>query len=57
MSKLWVEKYRPTTINNIISQNDILNSFKNILILKNMPHLLFFVKIELLNLMPQTKEV
>jgi len=42
MSKLWVEKYRPTKINNIISQNDILNSFKNILTLKNMPHLLFF---------------
>jgi replication factor C subunit 2/4 len=42
MSKLWVEKYRPTTINSIVSQNDILSSFKNILILKNMPHLLFF---------------
>ena len=42
MSQLWVEKYRPSTINHILSQEEILKSLENILEKKNMPHLLFF---------------
>lgn len=41
-SQLWVEKYRPLNIASIKSQDDIIDSFKNIIKTKNMPHLLFF---------------
>ena len=37
MSKLpFVEKYRPINIDNIVEQNDVLNSIKGILVKKEM---------------------
>jgi DNA polymerase III gamma/tau subunit len=42
MSKLpFVEKYRPINIDNIVEQNDVLNSIKGILVKKEMLNLLF----------------
>ena len=42
MSKLpFVEKYRPINIDNIVEQNDVLNSIKGILAKKEMLNLLF----------------
>jgi replication factor C subunit 2/4 len=37
----WVEKYRPNNLNDIITQNNIINSLKNAIKLKNIPHLIF----------------
>jgi len=42
VSKLpWVEKYRPKTLDEIINQEEVVNSLKNILQLKAVPHMLF----------------
>jgi len=38
----WIEKYRPSHLNDIISQNNIINSLKSALITKNIPHLIFY---------------
>jgi replication factor C subunit 2/4 len=38
----WVEKYRPNKLDDICSQNNIINSLKSTLINKNIPHLIFF---------------
>jgi len=38
----WVEKYRPDNLNEITSQNNIINSLKNGIITKNIPHLIFY---------------
>jgi len=38
----WVEKYRPVNLNEITSQNNIINSLKNGIITKNIPHLIFY---------------
>jgi replication factor C subunit 2/4 len=38
---LWVEKYRPECLNDICSQDNIIKSLKNVLITKNIPHLIF----------------
>jgi replication factor C subunit 2/4 len=37
----WVEKYRPTTLNEICDQENIINSLKKTIITKNIPHLIF----------------
>lgn len=37
----WVEKYRPSNINNVRNQDDIKNLLKNVENTSNMPHLLF----------------
>jgi len=42
MSKLWVNKYRPKNINEIIYQDDIIKIFKNTLKTGNLPHLLLY---------------
>ena len=43
MSKLpFVEKYRPINIDNIVEQNDVINSIKGILAKKEMLNLLFY---------------
>ena len=42
MSILWVEKYRPINLNEISSQEHVINSLKKTLFNKNIPHLLFF---------------
>jgi replication factor C subunit 2/4 len=38
----WVEKYRPKTLTDITSQDNIINALKNTLINKNLPHLIFY---------------
>jgi len=37
----WVEKYRPNNFNEIVTQNNIINSLRNVIKLKNIPHLIF----------------
>lgn len=38
---LWVEKYRPKTLNEIINQEEVVSRLKKFVEMKNMPHLLF----------------
>lgn len=40
-SELWVEKYRPSQLNNIYGQEVIINQLKLYVLFKNLPHLLF----------------
>jgi len=37
----WVEKYRPQSFNDIVSQNNAINSLKNFVKSGNMPHMIF----------------
>jgi replication factor C subunit 2/4 len=39
---LWVEKYRPNTLDDISAQSNVVLSLKNALKTKNLPHLIFF---------------
>ena len=41
-NKTWVEKYRPVSLNNVVSQSNVINSLKNVSKEKNIPHLIFF---------------
>ena len=41
-SNMWVEKYRPNKLDDIVEQNNIINFLKNALNTKNIPHLIFF---------------
>ena len=38
----WVEKYRPKTIDEIISHQEIIQSLKKLISMRSLPHLLFF---------------
>jgi replication factor C subunit 3/5 len=38
----WVEKYRPSDLNSIISHEDILNTLKNLISNNKLPHLIFY---------------
>ena len=38
----WVEKYRPSSLDEISAQEDVIKSLKKVLETKNLPHLLFF---------------
>jgi replication factor C small subunit len=38
---LWIEKYRPKRLDDIVNQEDIVRSLKKLIEEKNMPHLLF----------------
>ena len=38
----WLEKYRPKKIKDIVSQEEITNILNNIVLTKEMPHLLFY---------------
>lgn len=38
----WIEKYRPTSLNDIISQNDIIDTLKILIKKRCLPHLLFY---------------
>jgi len=38
----WIEKYRPTEINRIISHKEIINSLQSFIKMKTLPNLLFF---------------
>jgi replication factor C subunit 2/4 len=42
MNESWVEKFRPSNLNEVESQEDIIMSLKNCIKTKNIPHLLFF---------------
>lgn len=37
-----VEKYRPSKLDDIVNQNTIISTLKNIIYTKNMPHLIFY---------------
>jgi replication factor C small subunit len=37
----WVEKYRPKTLNDVVNQEEVITSLKNILKTKVVPHMLF----------------
>lgn len=41
MSLPWIEKYRPTTLAELIDQEGVVKSLKNILSTKEVPHMLF----------------
>jgi len=38
---IWVEKYRPKTLDDIINQSEIIQSLKKLIQEKNVPHMLF----------------
>ena len=38
----WVVKYRPTTLDSIVAQTNVIVALKKVLITKNLPNLLFF---------------
>ena len=42
MNESWVEKFRPKSLNEISSQEEIILSLKNCIVSHNIPHLLFF---------------
>ena len=42
MNQLWVEKYRPKSLDEITAQSNVVDSLKNALVTKNIPHLIFF---------------
>ena len=42
MNESWIEKFRPNTLDEIESQEEIILSLKNCIKKKNIPHLLFF---------------
>ena len=46
---LWVEKYRPKTLNEISAQKNVINILKTALVCKNIPHLLFLGTVLLMN--------
>ncbi len=41
LDMLWVEKYRPRSLDDIVNQEEIVNRLKKFVAEKNMPHLLF----------------
>lgn len=41
-STVWVEKYRPNNINEVVSQEDVVNTLSESLKTSNLPHLLFY---------------
>ncbi len=38
---IWVEKYRPKTLDDVINQNEIIQSLKRLIQERNVPHMLF----------------
>src|SRR3989454_1769364 len=41
MKEIWVEKYRPTTLDEIVGQDDVVSRLKAYVKAGNLPHLLF----------------
>ena len=41
-NNLWVEKYRPSCLDDFNSQQNVILSLKSSLITKNIPHLIFY---------------
>ena len=44
MNTLWIEKYRPNNLNEIIGQTNVINKLKKYVHEENLPHLLFVGK-------------
>lgn len=42
MNESWIEKFRPKKLDEIISQEEVTSSLRNVIKTKNIPHLLFF---------------
>jgi replication factor C small subunit len=40
-AEIWVEKYRPKTLDEVIGQDDVVKRLKSYVKQKNIPHLLF----------------
>ena len=38
----WIEKYRPTNFKDIISHDEIINTFEKLISCKKFPHTIFF---------------
>src|SRR2546427_1260645 len=41
MKEIWVEKYRPTTLDEIVGQDEVVSRLKAYVKAGNLPHLLF----------------
>src|SRR2546427_6905053 len=41
MKEIWVEKYRPTTLDEIVGQDEVISRLKAYVKAGNLPHLLF----------------
>lgn len=39
---MWVEKYRPTTLNDLIAHEEITNTIRKLVKENKLPHLLFY---------------
>jgi|APSaa5957512535_1039671.scaffolds.fasta_scaffold19808_3 replication factor C subunit 2/4 len=42
LNESWVEKFRPKSLDQVISQEEIISSLKDVIKTQNVPHLLFF---------------
>ena len=42
----WVEKYRPSSLNNILSQPHVTDTLRNFLNNKKLPHMIFYGSLE-----------
>jgi len=41
-NQLWVEKYRPTTLDDVSAQSDVIQSLRSSMKTQNIPHLIFY---------------
>ncbi|MHB1811257.1 MAG: replication factor C small subunit [Thermoplasmataceae archaeon] len=41
MSEIWIEKYRPHTLSDIVGQDEIISKLKSFVKVKDLPHLIF----------------
>ena len=41
MDDIWIEKYRPKTLDEVAGQNEIIERLKAYAKIKNVPHLMF----------------
>ena len=41
-NKMWVEKYRPSSLKNIISHESIISTINQLVTARKLPHLLFY---------------
>ena len=41
MEDIWIEKYRPKTLDEVAGQNEIIERLKSCVKTKNVPHLIF----------------
>jgi len=40
-TEIWVEKYRPKTLDEVVGQDEVIQRLKGYVARKNLPHLLF----------------